>query len=56
MEEMLYTTDVDFPAIYGYTGHAINLPQNLLSLPPSLPKLPSKLDILVVSKELDRDF
>ena len=44
---------------YGYTGHVINLPQDVISFADSLPRLPSELDILVVRKEQDqshRDF
>ena len=43
---------------YGYTGHVINLPQDVSSFAHSLPRLPSELDVLVVRKEQDqsRDF
>ena len=44
---------------YGYTGHIINLPQDVISFAHSLPRLPSDLDVLVVRKENDqshRDF
>ena len=36
---------------YGYTGHVINLPQDVISFAHILPRLPSDLDILVVRKE-----
>ena len=36
---------------YGYSGHVINLPQDVLTFATSLPRLPSQLDILVVRKE-----
>ena len=39
---------------YGYTGHVINLPQDVISFADSLPRLPSELDILVVRKEQDQ--
>ncbi len=29
---------------YGYTGHVINLPQDVLSFAQFLPRLPAKLD------------
>ena len=36
---------------YGYTGHVINLPQDVMSFAHRLPRLPSDLDIVVVRKE-----
>ena len=36
---------------YGYSGHVINLPQDVASFASSLPRLPSDLDIIVVRKE-----
>ena len=36
---------------YGYSGHVINLPQEVHSFATSLPRLPSELDIVVVRKE-----
>ena len=44
---------------YGYTGHIINLPQDVVSFAHSLPRLPSELDVLVVRKDSEqshRDF
>ena len=44
---------------YGYSGHVINLPQDVVSFATSLPRLPSQLDVLVVRKEnaqSHRDF
>ena len=44
---------------YGYTGHIINLPQDVVSFAYSLPRLPSELDVLVVRKDNEqshRDF
>ena len=44
---------------YGYTGHVINLPQDVVSFASSLPRVPSELDVLVVRKDNDqshRDF
>lgn len=36
---------------YGYSGHVINLPQDVASFANSLPRLPSELDVIVVRKE-----
>ena len=36
---------------YGYSGHVINLPQDVASFAQSLPRLPSELDVIVVRKE-----
>ena len=36
---------------YGYRGHVINLPQDLITFATSLPRLPKELDILIVRKE-----
>ena len=33
---------------YGYSGHVVNLPQNVSSFVSKLPQLPSDLDILLV--------
>ena len=44
---------------YGYTGHVINLPQDVVSFANSLPRVPSELDVLVVRKDSEqshRDF
>ena len=45
---------------YGYRGHVINLPQDLITFATSLPRLPKELDILIVRKEgsdcTHRDF
>ena len=45
---------------YGYSGHVVNLPQDVASFAQSLPRLPSDLDITVVRKEgtnqTHRDF
>ena len=45
---------------YGYSGHVVNLPQDVASFAHSLPRLPSDLDIIVVRKEganqTHRDF
>ena len=45
---------------YGYSGHVVNLPQDVASFVQSLPRLPSDLDIIVVRKEganqTHRDF
>ena len=43
-----------------YSGHVINLPQDVMSFATSLPRLPSDLDIIIVRKECSnqshRDF
>ena len=36
---------------YSYSGHVINLPQDVASFANSLPRLPSELDIITVRKE-----
>ena len=36
---------------YGYTGHVINMPQDLSVFATSLPRLPSKLDVMIVRKK-----
>ena len=36
---------------YSYSGHVINLPQDVVSFTTILPRLPSELDIIVVRKE-----
>ena len=36
---------------YAYSGHVINLPQNVASFANSLPHLPSELDVIIVRKE-----
>ena len=36
---------------YAYSGHVINLPQDVASFANSLPRLPSELDIIVIRKE-----
>ena len=36
---------------YGYSGHVINLPQDVGSFANTLPQLPSELDVIVVRKE-----
>jgi len=39
---------------YGYSGHVVNLPQDVLLFATSLSRLPSEIDILVVRKEKDQ--
>ena len=36
---------------YAYSGHVINLPQDVASFANSLPRLPSELDIVIIRKE-----
>ena len=58
VEEMLISAVMPIMSIYrlplgqyGYSGHVINLPQDVASFATSLPRLPSELDIVVVRKE-----
>ena len=37
---------------YGYSGHVVNLPQDVASFVQSLPRLSSELDVIVVRKEI----
>ena len=37
---------------YAYSGHVINLPQDVASFANTLPRLPSQLDVIVVRKEV----
>ena len=61
MEEMLVSAIMPMMSIYrlplgqyGYTSHIINLPQDVILLAYSLPRLPSELDVLVVREEQDQ--
>lgn len=36
---------------YGYSGHVINLPQDIASFTNNLPRVPAELDVIVVRKE-----
>jgi len=61
VEEMLVSAIMPIMSIYrlphrqyGYSGHVVNLPQDVLSFATSLPRLPSEIDILVVRKEKDQ--
>lgn len=36
---------------YGYSGHVVNLPQDVASFSQTLPQLPSNLDVIVVRRE-----
>ena len=58
VEEMLISAVMPIVSIYrlphgqyGYSGHVINLPQDVASFATSLPRLPSELDVVVVRKE-----
>ena len=35
----------------GYSGHVINLPQDIASLADKLPRTPAELDVVVIRKE-----
>ena len=58
-QEMLLSTVMPVMSIYrlplgsyGYTGHVIYLPQDVVSFAYSLPRLPSELDVLVTMNSL----
>ena len=58
VEEMLISGVLPFMSLYrlphgqyGYSGHVINLPQDVGSFANTLPRLPSELDVIVVIKE-----
>ena len=40
---------------YAYSGHVINLPQDVASFVNTLPRLPNELDVIVVRKEGDTE-
>ena len=67
VEEMLISAVMPIMSVYrlpqgqyGYSGHVVNLPQDVASFAQSLPRLPSDLDVIVVKKEganqTHRDF
>ena len=58
VEEMLISAVMPMMALYrlpygqyGYSGHVLNLPQDVSSTATSLPHLPSELDIVIVRRE-----
>ena len=58
VEEMLISAIMPIMSIYrlphgqyGYSGHVINLPQDVSSFATSLPRLSSELDVIIVRKE-----
>ena len=58
VEQMLISPVIPLMSIYrlphgqyGYSGHVINLPQDVPSFVMQLPRLPSNLDIVIVRKE-----
>ena len=58
VEEMLISAVMPMMSVYrlpygqyGYSGHVINFPQDVLSFATTLPRLPSQLDVVVVRKE-----
>ena len=58
VEEMLVAAVMPMMSIYrlpygqyGYSGHVINFPQDVLRFAASLPRLPSQLDVMVVRRE-----
>ena len=66
VEEMLISSVMPIMSVYrlplgqyGYTGHVINLPQDVVSFLRLLPRVPTELDVLVVRKDNEhshRDF
>ena len=58
VEEMLISAVLPIMSLYklphgqyAYSGHVINLPQDVSSFANSLPRLPSELDVIIVRKE-----
>ena len=58
VEEMLISAVMPIMSVYrlpqgqyGYSGHVVNLPQDVTSFVQSLPRLPSNLDVIIVRKE-----
>ena len=58
VEEMLISAVMPIMSVYrlpqgqyGYSGHVVNLPQDVASFAQTLPRLPSELDVIVVRKE-----
>ena len=58
VEEMLISSIMPIMSLYrlplgqyGYSGHVINLPQDVLSFAHTLPRLPAELDVIIVRKE-----
>ena len=56
VEEMLISAVMPIMSVYkgqyGYSGHVVNLPQDVASFAQSLPRLPSELDVIVVARDL----
>ena len=58
VEEMLISAVLPIMSLYKlphgqyvYSGHVINLPQDVAAFANSLPRLPSELDVIIVRKE-----
>ena len=58
VEEMLISPVMPIMSVYqlplgqyGYSGHVINLPQDVASFVRSLPRMPSQLDVVIVRRE-----
>jgi len=58
VEEMLISPVMPIMSVYrlplgqyGYSGHVVNLPQDVASFVHSLPRTPSQLDVVVVRRE-----
>ena len=63
VEEMLISGVLPITSIYhlpqgqyGYHGHVINIPQDVISFANSLSRVPSNLDVLIVRKGTADDF
>ena len=59
VEEMLISAVMPIMSVYrlpqgqyGYSGHVVNLPQDVASFAQGLPRLPSELDVIVVARDL----
>ena len=56
LQEMLISAVMPIMSVYkgqyGYSGHVVNLPQDVASFAQSLPRLPSELDVIVVARDL----
>ena len=51
----VYLPTTSWPIWLQY-GHVTNLPQNVISFAHSLPRLPSKLNVLIVSREQNQSY
>ena len=63
VEEMLLARALSIMRVYikpggqgGFSGHCINLPQNVKELPSSLPRYPKDLSVIVKVKDRNNTF